>query len=96
MSDTELHKGRNEQHYVNARRLRREETTAEAVLWETLRGRKFLNLKFRRQHPVNTYIADFYCHQLKLVIEVDGGYHADTDQKIKDEERTKALEEVGI
>ena len=83
-------------HYINAKRMRKEETVSEAVLWEALRGRKLLNLKFRRQHPVYTYIADFYCHQLKLVVEVDGGYHAEEDQKIKDEERTRALEAVGV
>lgn len=96
MSESELHKGRHLLDFENARKLRREETSAEALLWEALRGRKFLNLKFRRQHPVYSYIADFYCHELKLVVEVDGGYHSDKEQKVTDEERTSALGTLGI
>ena len=96
MSDNELHKGRKLMDYANARKLRREETTAEAILWEALRGRKFLNLKFRRQHPVYSYIADFYCHELKLVVEVDGGYHTEEEQIKKDEKRTLELEKAGV
>lgn len=52
-------------------------TAAEKALWEQLRARRFLNLKFRRQHPIFDFIADFYCHEHKLIVEVDGKYHGE-------------------
>jgi len=58
-----------------ARKLRLEQTPAEQLLWECLRDRKLNNFKFRRQHNIGQYIADFYCHEAKLVIELDGGIH---------------------
>ncbi|ATS18944.1 hypothetical protein BRW62_09545 [Parathermosynechococcus lividus PCC 6715] len=58
-----------------ARELRLEQTPAEQLLWECLRDRKLNNFKFRRQHNIGRYIADFYCHEAKLVIELDGGIH---------------------
>jgi very-short-patch-repair endonuclease len=66
-----------------ARDLRRNPTPAESLLWQKLRDKEFNNLRFLRQYPVfyryndkkNFFIADFYCHELKLVIEVDGGIH---------------------
>jgi very-short-patch-repair endonuclease len=60
-----------------ARGLRKKQTRAESALWELLRGRKVLGLKFRRQAPIGRYIADFCCRELRLVVEVDGGVHAD-------------------
>ena len=57
--------------------LRRCMTKAEAVLWKTLKDRKLFHTKFRRQHPINIFIVDFYCHEYKLVIEVDGEIHND-------------------
>ena len=62
---------------LQARRLRREQTRAERALWQILRGRQLGGLKFRRQVPVGPYIADFYCAEARLVVEVDGGQHAD-------------------
>ena len=56
-----------------ARALRREATDAERLLWSLLRDRQFLGLKFRRQHPLGGYIVDFYCHEARLGIELDGG-----------------------
>ncbi|MBW4523233.1 MAG: DUF559 domain-containing protein [Scytolyngbya sp. HA4215-MV1] len=70
-----------------ARELRKQQTPAETVLWECLRDRQLLNAKFRRQHNIGQIIADFYCHEAKLIIEVDGGIHRsqhDRDQ-IRDE-----------
>jgi very-short-patch-repair endonuclease len=60
---------------IRARRLREESTPAEQALWEWLRDRQFMGLKFRRQFPIGPYVADFYCHSLKLVVELDGGIH---------------------
>jgi very-short-patch-repair endonuclease len=58
-----------------ARELRQRMTPAELILWRQLRGRRFANLKFRRQHPIGPYVADFYCHECKLIIELDGETH---------------------
>ena len=58
-----------------ARKLRQSSTDAEKLLWQTLRNRRLNGLKFRRQHPIDTYIADFCCLEKRLIIEVDGDYH---------------------
>lgn len=55
--------------------LRKEMTNAEKTLWNRLRNKQVLNLRFRRQHPIDRFIADFYCHAVRLVIEIDGGVH---------------------
>lgn len=82
--------------FVNAKSSRETPTTAEAILWEYLRNRKFLGLKFRRQCPIGNYIVDFFCYELKLAIEVDGKYHL-TDEQIQDDiARTKDLNSLGI
>ena len=78
-----------------ARHLRQEQTSAEAALWDVLRNRNFQNLKFRRQHPLKGYIVDFYCDELELVIELDGGYHNTKEQKSKDENRDFHLSFLG-
>jgi type I restriction enzyme, R subunit len=70
-----------------ARELRKCQTEAEKVFRNAVRNRKFSNLKFRRQHQIGFYIADFYCHEWKLVIELDGVIHErDANQKA-DKER---------
>jgi type I restriction enzyme, R subunit len=70
-----------------ARELRKHQTEAEKVFWNAVRNRKFLNLKFRRQHQVGFYIADYYCHEWKLIIELDGGIHELVENQRADEER---------
>lgn len=67
----------------NARNNRKNPTMAEDMLWECLRGKQ-LGYKFRRQHPVNDFIADFICVEKNLVIEVDGGYHTTKEQREAD------------
>ena len=64
-----------------AKFLRRSETAAEKIIWKHLKSRKLNGLKFRRQHPIFQFIADFYCHEIKLVIEVDGENHNRTEIK---------------
>lgn len=59
-----------------AKQLRKNMTHAEIILWHYLKG-GIKELRFRRQHPLSTYIVDFYCHNVKLVIEVDGSIHND-------------------
>src|ERR1035437_3501707 len=78
--------------FKRANSLRREMTDAEKILWEKLRNKRFYGLKFRRQHPAGKFITDFYCHEKKFVIEVDGGIHNDAGVKEKDEGRTHELE----
>jgi very-short-patch-repair endonuclease len=93
---TEMHGDYAPKVFENARILRKELTLAEEVLWGKIRNRKFNNCKFRRQHVLSLYIADFYCHECKLVIELDGGYHNTKDRVVLDELRTKVFEDFGI
>jgi very-short-patch-repair endonuclease len=81
---------------IFARQLRKQQTDAENLLWLLLRGRQFCGFKFRRQYPVGGYILDFYCHDAGLAVELDGGGHTEDEQRLYDEERTKALEAAGI
>ena len=76
-----------------ARTMRRQPTRAEEVLWGALQKKQVAGLKFRRQHPVDRFVLDFYCPSHKLVIEVDGGVH--DQQAERDAERTKVLERYG-
>ncbi|MCT7953081.1 DUF559 domain-containing protein [Ancylothrix sp. C2] len=70
-----------------ARELRKQQTPAEKLLWQCLRNRQLLNAKFRRQHNIDRFIADFYCHEARLVIEVDGSIHETrkTEDSIRDD-----------
>ena len=79
-----------------ARKLRTEQTDAEQLLWHLLRNRRFFKVKFRRQHPVAPYVLDFYCHEERLGIELDGGQHNEPDKRRADEERTAFLKSKGI
>ncbi len=78
-----------------ARTMRKEHTKTEGLMWELLRNDQ-LGIKFRRQHPIENYIVDFISLQEKLVVEIDGGYHEDEEQKKYDELRTKTLNEIGF
>jgi very-short-patch-repair endonuclease len=71
-------------------------TKAERLLWEKLRNRQLMGFKFRRQHPLNEIIVDFYCHEAKISIEVDGGVHYTQYQQERDKERTLILNRFGI
>jgi ATP-dependent helicase HrpA len=81
---------------THARELRKNTTNAERLLWHLLRDRQVLDSKFRRQHPMGSYILDFYCHEAKLAIELDGGQHGDGAQLKHDEKRSAWLKEQGI
>ena len=76
-----------------ARALRRQMTEAEKVMWSKLRDRRLDGVKFKRQKPIAGYIVDFVASDLKLVVEIDGGQHA--ERVMQDAARTKALEESG-
>jgi very-short-patch-repair endonuclease len=79
-----------------AKALRNSETKAEKFLWENLNSKKLKGFKFRRQHAISQFIVDFYCHKLKLVIEVDGKIHNKPDNKEYDENRTFELEKFEL
>jgi ATP-dependent helicase HrpA len=81
---------------THARELRKAATDAESLLWSLLRSNQLSGKKFRRQHPIGNYILDFYCHEAKLAIELDGGQHADGAQHLHDEKRGAWLDEQGI
>lgn len=78
------------------RTFRKEPTEAEKIMWECLRNRKLGGFKIRRQHALGSYIADFYCHEAKVVIEIDGLVHDNDEQKKYDDNRTKDLAIMGI
>jgi very-short-patch-repair endonuclease len=77
-----------------ARQLRRNLTSAERRLWYRVRGRRFFSYKIRRQVPLGPYVADFVCMDARLIIEVDGGQHA--ERSAKDERRDTFLSERGF
>jgi len=77
-----------------ARKLRKESTEAEKLLWKHLRTKQFQGLKFRRQEQIGRFIADFVCYERSLIIEADGGQHA--LEKEKDNERTAWLNTQGF
>ena len=81
--------------FARAKKLRKQQTAAEEVLWMYLKT-KPLGCKFRRQHPYSIYILDFYCHPLKLAIEVDGLIHNDAEVKQNDQQREDILKQSGI
>ena len=87
---------------VVARELRNKSTKAEEIFWEAVRNRKILNKKFNRQFPIHFmfdgkkrfFVADFYCHENNLIIEIDGGIHE--QQKDYDKLRTAIINELEI
>ena len=70
-----------------ARRLRRESTEAEKLLWSYLRRKSLFGFKFRRQEQIGDYIVDFVCYEKKLIIVLDGGHHNQDETKINDDRR---------
>ena len=77
-----------------ARLLRENMTRTEEILWERICGKKICGLRFRRQHPIDIFIADFYCHKVRLVVEIDGGIHS--IQNDYDIGRSAEMEKYGI
>jgi very-short-patch-repair endonuclease len=76
-----------------ARRLRRNQTDAERVLWFRMRDRRLDGWRFKRQVPVDRFVVDFFCPDGKLIVEIDGGQHE--QEKERDANRTNALEAMG-
>jgi acetylglutamate kinase len=81
--------------FQRAEELKNTMTSAERIIWKHIHINEW-KLKFRRQHPISNYVVDFYCHQLKLVIEIDGDIHDLEDVKRNDLEREEALRALGL
>ena len=79
---------------LRARELRQQQTSTEEILWIFLRGRRLQNAKFRRQHNIGRFIVDFYCHEARLVVELDGKIH--DSRKVQDAERDAWMVESGL
>jgi very-short-patch-repair endonuclease len=82
--------------FEKAHELRKKMTLPEKITWDELKNRRIFKVKFRRQHPIDIFIADFYCHEIKLAIEIDGEVHLDEDVKEYDEGRTHDIEKLGV
>jgi very-short-patch-repair endonuclease len=78
------------------KQLRYKMTPAEQRAWSILRNRGCLGLKFRRQRPVDSFITDFYCSSLRVLLEVDGSIHDNPTHQIADRKRTEILESYGV
>src|SRR3990167_1874413 len=79
-----------------AKQLRHELTDCERLLWQHLRNRQLGGFKFRRQYPLPPYVLDFYCAELGLAAELDGGQHFSDEALYKDAERSRYLERYGV
>ena len=82
--------------FKRAAEMRKNPTQAEKVLWKQLRKFRSNGFTFRQQHPIDLFIADFYCHRLRLIIEVDGEIHFSDQAREYDDGRTAELEKFGI
>ena len=81
---------------INRRKLRKKSTEAEKILWEKLRGRKFLSLKFKRQYSIAQFVLDFYCPEKRIVIELDGSIHNTAAVRNHDENRDGFIKDFNI
>ena len=79
-----------------AKELRARLTEPEKILWEKLRLNQLRGFRFKAQHPIGEFIVDFYCHKSRLVIEIDGDYHNQTNQQEYDVNRANILSEFGL
>jgi len=79
-----------------SRRLRKEMTEAERVLWSRIRARQLKGLQVYRQKPIGRFVVDFYCPKAKLVIELDGGQHYTEELRAKDETRDRYMMTQGL
>ena len=94
--DDGMHKGAKSDTFSKAEYLRNNMTDVEKIMWEKLKKKRAVGYRFRRQHPLGFYILDFYNHELKLCIELDGEYHNYKEQILKDKERDDLLQFNGI
>jgi very-short-patch-repair endonuclease len=96
MIERNMFYGANRGIFAKARELRNNMTEAEKILWDELKNRRVFKSRFRRQHPIDIFIADFYCHEYKLAIEIDGEIHLKKEIQEYDDGRTHDIEKFGI
>ena len=94
--DAEFFYGATPEIFLRAAELRKNMTHAEKLLWGKINCKRILGLTFRRQHPINQFIADFYCHKVRLVIEIDGSIHDIEDFRLRDTGREDEFEKFGL
>ena len=82
--------------FANAKQLRRNPTPEEELLWKYLQNKQLEKAKFRRQHPMLRYVADFYLHESKMVIELDGKHHENPEELFYDMDRAEVLAVYGV
>ena len=82
--------------FDKARLLRNNMTEAEKIVWDKLKNRNVFKARFRKQHPIGSFIVDFYCHEYKLAIEIDGEIHLKTEVNEYDDGRSHDIEKLGI
>ena len=93
---TDMFYGASPQLFENAKQLRLAMTPAEKLLWEELKESKLHGFRFKAQHPIAYFVADFFCYKARLVVELDGGVHELGDQPEYDANRTAVLAELGL
>ena len=81
--------------FANAKKLRNEPTSSEIIFWSLLKEH-FSDFRFKRQHPISQYIADFFCHKLRLVIEIDGSIHGTEEVQNNDKVREEFLQTLNL
>ncbi|MEO6289082.1 MAG: endonuclease domain-containing protein [Ginsengibacter sp.] len=81
--------------FANAKKLRNEPTPSEIIFWSLLK-QHFSGTRFKRQHPISQYVADFYCHKFKLVIEIDGDVRLSEEAKANDKLRDEHMQSLGV
>ena len=82
--------------FDKARLLRNNMTEAEKIVWDKLKNRNVFNARFRKQHPIGSFVVDFYCHEYKLAIEIDGEIHLKNEVIEYDDGRSHDIEKFGI
>jgi very-short-patch-repair endonuclease len=92
----DMHIGAKPELFRYAQEMRKNPTDSEKTLWNVLRKFRNKGYIFRRQHPVDIFIADFYCHKLKLIVEVDGNMHDSDQAMVYDDGRSAELEKYGL
>jgi len=93
---TDMFYGASPELFARAKYLRFNQTPAEKLLWTYLKGNQLAGFRFKAQHPIQWFIADFYCHEAKLVVELDGAVHDNIDQQAYDDSRSYCLGELNI
>ena len=96
MIERHMFYGASKKIFLRAIELRNNMTKAEETLWEELKKREIFRARWKRQHPIDIFVVDFYCHKYKMVIEVDGDIHLDEEVREHDDGREYDIEKLGV